>query len=192
MGLRNPKSVRRRMLIILYERYLKDPLDMLSPSDLMEDGTISREDLVANAYYLHDRGLVELMIGYNPPMFAAARITANGIDLVENHYEFNLRFPGDLQETEETLNELPVLIERLVEEADLSPLDGEARKSLLRDVQYLRDEFARPAHRWRHEVIDTVLGWMAEPFDNVDEVLPSLTKIQTLLKTNANRTTDEH
>ena len=36
----------------------------------------------------------------------------------------------------------------------------------------------------RREVIDTVLRWLAEPFDNVDEVLPSLTKIQTVLKTN--------
>ena len=181
MGLHNPKGVRRRMLLILYERYLKDPLDMLSPDVLMEDGTITREDLVPNAYYLNDRGLVELMIGYNPPMFAAARITANGIDLVENQYEFNLRFPGDLQEMEQTLSELPLLVERLVEEADLSPLDGEARKSLLRDVQYLRDEFARPVHRWRHEVIDAVLGWMAEPFENVDEVLPSLTRIRRVL-----------
>ena len=118
----------------------------------------------------------------NPPVSAAARITADGIDLVENHYEFNLRFPGDFQEAEETLSELPLLMERLVEEADLSPLDGEARKSLLRDAQSLRDEFARPVHRWRHEVIDTVLGWMAEPFENVGEILPSLTKIQALLK----------
>jgi hypothetical protein len=182
MGLRNPKGVRRRMLLILYERYLKDPLDMLSPDDLMEDGTITREDLVPNAYYLNDRGLIELMIGYNPPMFAAARITANGIDLVENQFEFNLRFPGDFQEAEETLSELPLLMERLVEEADLSPLDGEARKSLLRDVQYLRDEFARPVHRWRHEVIEAVMGWMAGAFENADEALPSLTKIRGVLE----------
>ena len=182
MGAKNPKSVRRRIMLTLYDRYFKDPLDMLSPEDLMEGGAIVREDLVPNAYYLSDRGLVELMIGYNPPLFAAVRITADGIDLVENHYAFNMRFPMDLEEAVETLNELPLLVERLVEEADLSALDGEARASLIRDVQYLRDEFARPIRRWRREVIDTVMEWIARPFDNADEALPSLAKIRALLE----------
>ena len=45
-AVRHPKSIRRRMLIILYERYQKDPLDMLGPEDLLEDGTLAREDLM--------------------------------------------------------------------------------------------------------------------------------------------------
>lgn len=171
---RHPKSVRRRILEVLYEKYLKDPLDMPAPDDLLEDGTIAREDLVSNAFYLHDRGLIELMIGYAPPMFAAAHISADGIDLVENEFEFNLRFPKLPGQTEEAAREIPQLVERLVAEADFSPLDGEARKCLLRDVQYLRDELARPAVRWRTTVIESVLKWIAEQFDAPDDVLPSL------------------
>ena len=181
MASRNPKSVRRRLLTILYEHYLRDPLDMLAPEDLLADGSILREDLVANTYYLSDRGFVELMIGYSPPMFAAVRITANGIDLVENRFEFNLRFPPEPDELEEALADLPLLVERLVEEADFSPLDGEARKCLLRDVQYLRDELTRPVHRWRREVIATLLDWIGAQVENPDDVLPSLAQIRLRL-----------
>lgn len=158
---KHPKRVRRRILQILYQHYLDDPLEMLSPEDLLADGTIPREGLVPNAHYLNDRSLIELMYGYHPPYFAAARITANGIDLVENEFEFNLRFPPEFNTEETATADIPTLMERLVAEADFSSLDGEARHCLLRDIQFLRDEFARPARRWRKEVILTVLGWIA-------------------------------
>lgn len=151
---------------------------MLAPSDFLADGALRREELAANMHYLHDRNLVELMIGYNPPMFAAARITANGIDLVENRFEFNLRFPPEPGEDEEAMADLPRLMERLVEEAECSPLDGEARTCLLRDVQFLRDEVARPVHRWRVHVIETVLEWIAANFEDPDQTLPSLPGIR--------------
>ena len=185
MRARHPKSVRRRLLLILYQHYLRDPLQMLSPQDILADGTVRREDLLANVYYLHDRSLVELMHGYHPPMFAAVRLTATGVDLVENEFEFNLLFPPTPGELEEKGAALPALVERLVEEADFSPLDGEARKALLRDVQFLRDELARPAARWRRHVIHAVLDWMAEAVDEQDEVLPSLGKIRAILIENA-------
>jgi hypothetical protein len=178
MQFKNPKSVRRRILTILYERYIADPLEMLAPEDVLEDGTVQREDLLANIHYLGDRGLVELMIGYNPPMFAAVRITADGMDLVENRFEFNLRFPPALGELEETMAGVPLLMERLVAEADFSALDGERRKCLLRDIQYLRDELARPVERWRRDVIETVCSWIEDHFKNTDESLPSLPELR--------------
>ena len=103
---------------------------------------MSRESLIPNIHYLHDRGLVELMLGFSAPMFDGARITADGIDLVENTSEFGLRFPQSLDDEEALSAGVPVLMERLVEEADLCALDGEARRALLRDIQYLREELA--------------------------------------------------
>ncbi|MFA6239626.1 MAG: hypothetical protein WC655_01780 [Candidatus Hydrogenedentales bacterium] len=169
-----PKSVRRRLLTILYEHYLKDPLEMLTPEDVLEDGTIPREDLLANIHYLGDKAFVELMIGYNPPWFAAARITANGIDLVENRYEFNLRFPPQPDELESALADVPVLMEQLLQEAEFAPLDGDERKCLLRDILFLRDEVSRPETRWRTRVIETVLKWAEAYFEEPAEHLPSL------------------
>ncbi|MCP4643472.1 MAG: hypothetical protein GY851_23695 [bacterium] len=182
MHTEHPKSVRRRLLLKLYECYLADPLDMMAPNDLMDDGTIKRTGLVANAYYLADRGYVELMTSYNPPMFAAARITADGIDLVENTFEFNLRFPAAPGQEETALEDVPLLIERLVDEAEFSALDGEARTCILRDVQYLRDELARPAARWRMEVIDSVLVWIRGYYDDPVDALPTLPKLEAALE----------
>jgi hypothetical protein len=178
MTTRHPKTVRRKLLRLLYETYQADPLEMLNPGEIVERSGVTRQELVPNMHYLQDRGLVELMLGYNPPLFAAARITATGIDLVENAFEFNLRFPPDLDELERGSAHVPLLIERLTQEADFAPLDGEVRQALLRDVQYLRDELARRPDRWRRDVIETVLGWMQGHFldteERAAEHLPSL------------------
>jgi hypothetical protein len=174
----HPKSVRRRLLKSMYERYQRDPLEMLAPEDFLEDGVVTRANLVASMYYLKDRGLAEVMLGYNPPLFAAARITANGIDLVENHFEFNLRFPPAPGDAETAAAGVPVLVERLVEEGDFVALDGEKRRALLRDVQYLRDELARPVECWRRDVVNTVLDWLAGYTEGLEDALPSLDELR--------------
>lgn len=165
----------------MYEHYQTDPLELLSPSQIQEEAALEREELQPNIFYLYDRGLVELMTSYLPPMFSGARITAEGIDLVENFFEFNRRFPPEMGEYEDRLAEVPILVERLVEEADYSPLDGEKRRSLLRDVQYLRDELSRPVERWRSEVISTVLDWIEGYFRDTGETLESLPQLRRVL-----------
>lgn len=173
--------MRRRILLLLYEHYMRDPLEMLAPDVFMDEGQIARQDLVPNIHYLADRDLVELMLGYNPPLFASARIRPGGIDLVENRYEFNLLFPPEPGAEEEALADIPRLLEELMVQAELSPLDGEARKALLRDVDFLRGEVSRPAYRWRRDVIDTVLGWVETPFPDAGEVLPALPDLRRAL-----------
>jgi len=175
MCAKHPKAIRRRILRTLYDSYVANPMAMLSAEDLVESVLAEHEDIVFNTFYLHDRGLVELMHGYVPNSFSAVRISADGIDLVENHFEFNLRFP----ETPDGLgpdpaDAVPALVMRLLAEADNVPLDGEARRSLLRDVAYLRDELARPVARWRGDVLDAVAKWIAEAVDGDPGALPSL------------------
>ncbi|HOF41500.1 MAG TPA: hypothetical protein PLD73_15630 [Candidatus Hydrogenedentes bacterium] len=179
--------MRRLLLERLYERYMRDPLGSLTPSELLDNTTVDRENLIPNIHYLHDRGLVELMMGFSAPMFDGARITANGIDLVENTAEFGLRFPRQLDDEEALSAEVPILMERLVEEAELSALDGEARRALLRDIQYLRDELARPLHRWRLPVIAAVLDWIDGHFTSSDECLPSFERFRTLIRIHRTR-----
>ena len=178
----HPKTIRRKLLQALYTRYMKDPLDMLGPEDVLEATGLSREDLPANMYYLSERGYIELMHGYRPPMFAGVRLTAKGVDLVENQVAFDCYFPAEPDATELGLAPVPVLIEQLVEEVEFAPLDGEARHALLRDVRFLRDETSRPAHRWRMDVIETVLGWLEAPFGMPEDTLPSITPLRKVLQ----------
>jgi hypothetical protein len=181
MPIRHAKSVRRVLLQTLYQAYFEDPMNVLGPDEFLESGDLDRDALVANMHYLADRGLVELKMGYQPPLFASARITANGIDVVENEFEFELRFPGEVSSADLQAVSVPYLVERLVEEADLSPLDGEARRALLRDVQFLRDEIARPAERWRGNVMVSVLDWIADYERAAGETLPSLQALRAAL-----------
>jgi len=172
----HPKSVRRWILEKLYERYLENPTEMLGPEDFLESGKIDKKQLAANIHYLYDRDFVELITGYNPPLFVATRITPKGIDLIEDSREFDRLFPPFPEGIEEETAEILETIEQLVIEADLTPLDGEVRKSLQRDIQYLRDELSRPARYWRHHVINQILQWIEESTQtlNKNEYMQSL------------------
>ena len=154
---------------------------MLTPDEVLEGCGLTRDELRRNAYYLHERGLIELMRGYNPTLFDATRITVDGIDLLENRLEFDVRFPPEPSESEQEGAKIVLLVEKLVEEADFVALDGEARKCLLRDVQYLRDEVSRPATRWRRNVVKSILEWIEHAVNGQSDALPSLQPLRAEL-----------
>ena len=158
----------------MYNHYQQNPLEMLTPDDLMTGGGISREELIASIHYLSDRGLVELMLGYYPPMFAAARITPDGIDLVENAKEFDLAFPSEPPARDFATADITVLIEQLAEESELTSLDGDDRRTLQRDVRYLREELARPGDRQRLVVVSQLLEGILDSYQRAQaaEMLP--------------------
>jgi hypothetical protein len=181
MSIMTPQAARRYVLQVLYEAYMADPLEMLTPDDFLCRGQITRHGLAVSMHYLRDDGLVEVMLGYRPPLFVSARITTKGIDLVENRYQFDRRFPPELTPESDGLATVPALMEQLVAEADLCSLERGARDGLLRDVQYLRSELARPFHLWRHEVIEHVLDWIAAPFKGDLEEVATLPELREVL-----------
>lgn len=181
--MRDFKSVRRRLLQVLYARYVERPLEMTSPREFEESSDFTPDELAFNMHYLHDSGLVELMMGYHPRLFNAARITAKGIDLVENRFEFDRRFPPEPSDNENALYRIPLLLEELLEEAELCGLGREQRMGLLRDIHFLRDEMARPVEACRYPVVRRVLEWISEPFEGREEELPSLKEIRSIIRT---------
>ncbi len=177
----NPKSIRRTLLLALYARYKADPLEMAGPELLIACAGDDRNTLVFNMHYLADRGLVEMMMGYQPPLFSGARITADGIDLVENRFQLDLRFPPAPDDPEAACAELPALMARLAEEVEFCPLDGELRRALLRDVAWLQDEAARSQEKRRLELILSVLDSMAAACGLAENAPPSLEKVRRML-----------
>lgn len=179
----HPKGVRRRILLVCYEHFHLDPMDMLTPEDFIQDHGFTQKELLANAFYLHDRGMVELSIGFNPPLFAGARITAAGIDLIENPVAFDRLFPAHPEGLEKEFHDIPALLERLIIEAECAPLDGDDRRTLIRDVEFLRDEVARPAIHWRTEVVEALIAWIKSGGEGVaGENLPALEQIEARIK----------
>lgn len=182
----SPKLIRRRILLHLYQQYLADPLHMVTPEDILDKGLVPRDQLAPNAYYLHDRGLVELMVGYKQPLFAATRISPKGIDLVEDTGEFNRIFPEkDTGETQHQHEILSVLL-RVAEEADQAAA-GVRREWLLRDLRRLRDELRMPVEQWHADLVKRLLRWLDDYFDEGAEArLPSLRRLKGLLSENFN------
>ena len=176
----NAKAARRRIMEILYESFLHDPLQMMTPSDIVDAGGISITELVPNAHYLHDRNLIELMIGYNPPLFAATRIAPQGIDLYEDRPEFERMFPPDAVAASVSVGDIVELVIVLVREAEASGLEGRRRDWLLGDIDALRHELVAPEVKWRADVIMARLQWLDGFFED-DEALPSLAKLRAAL-----------
>lgn len=154
---------------------------MAGPEPLMPCAGDDRSTLVFNMHYLADRGLVELMMGYQPPLFSGARITADGIDLVENRFQFDLRFPPAPEDPDSAAAELPALMARLAEEVEFCPVDGEARRALLRDAAWLQDEAARPAARRRLGLVLSVLDSMAGACGSAENAPPALEKVRSMV-----------
>lgn len=181
MNYPHAKALRRQILLFLYARYQADPTEMLGPEVFLNELGFAKADLVFHMHYLNDHGLVELAMGYAPPLFASVRLTGRGVDVVEHPFELDRRFPAAPAGEGDGFGALPVLLERLIEEADCSPLEGEQRRALQRDVLYLREEIARPAAAWRVDVLRAVLDWIAAPLTDPAEDLPSLAAIRNCL-----------
>ena len=177
----NPKVIRRSILEILYDSYQVDPLHMLSPYDLAEHRTVQLEDLTPNCHYLHDRELIEMMVGYKPPMFDAVRIAPPGIELYEDVRAFDKQFPPIATETRGAPNVVPLMMQ-LGREAEVCSLEGVRRDWLLKDMSHLRDELRLPEDEWRADIILRDLSWLEGFFEEGDESeLPALDKLKSIL-----------
>ncbi len=148
MSTPHPKQVRREILELLYDRYQRDPMHSLMPAELYAETSLAPDDITPAAFYLHERGLVELLVGYNPPNFDAIRISPKGIDLVEDRATFNAQFPSKTVENgAETADIMPLLLE-LVDQIDRSSLAGARRSWLLDDLKALRNSVREPMSNW--------------------------------------------
>ena len=174
----HPNSVRRRILRRLYDFYAENPLHMLSPDDLLEDTELRRSDLAFNSFYLHDCGLVEMMVGYNPPLFAAIRISPSGVDLVENDAEFNRRFPAFDSGLDNRREEALQRLYAVLDEVQAAPIRGIRNAWLLDDLKSLRDALREPSEQWDHRLLGILMSGMREYFGgDPGEILPSLSHL---------------
>lgn len=91
----------------LYEFFQEYPYATMELRQLSEDCGIGAKDLNWNMVYLEKCGFVELAKSYAEPPFVSpsAMITAPGIELVEDPYRFDRRFPE--KPVEETKHDAP-------------------------------------------------------------------------------------
>lgn len=176
------KSTRKEILNILYTQYLRDPMKMLTPDDMLGD-TLDRERLAPNVHYLHERGFVELLVGYNAPLFAAVRIAPDGIDLIEDAHRFTQMFSSQGAVTDAVSSETPALVLAIADEVEASSLTNVRKEWLLADLRELRDQLRRPAHERQEIRVSEILQSLDEYFDDdASMYLPSLARLKSALE----------
>jgi len=180
MNASDPKSVRRSIMRVLYESYQHDPLQMMTPSDIADAAALLIDQLAPNCHYLHDRNLIELMMGYNPPLFAAARISPEGIDLYEDRKRFQEYFALGTSHDGAGLRRVVRATFELAEQAEYAPLEGLRKEWLLRDITRLREMLRRPESEWDAAGILNALHWLAG-FE-VSGDLPALADLESMLR----------
>jgi len=106
-----PKEIRKKILEILYSKrsdFFVDPQTLLAPLGVTD------EVLDMEIRYLNEKGFLKIMGKHNGKFlnFAGIKISANGIDLVEDHEEFNKLFTikisnnnfGDVKDSQLNIN----------------------------------------------------------------------------------------
>jgi hypothetical protein len=176
----NPRETRGRILTVLYHTFQRDPLVMMTPSDIADASKLRMDQLAASCHYLHDRSYIELMMGYNPPLFAAARIAPEGIDLYEDRKRFELLFSDVPAVRADLTAQVIPLMTALAREAETSALEGLRRDWLLADVTRLRDLLRRPQETWDYEQIHDALQWLAGQ-SSAELPLPALELLKEVL-----------
>jgi hypothetical protein len=179
MAVRSPRELRGRILTVLYNTFQRDPMVMMTPSDIADAGNLKMDELAANCHYLHDRSFIELMMGYNPGFFAAARIAPEGIDLFEDRKRFVSLFGGSGDAPDPTSEIIPLVL-ALAREAEVVPTNGLKREWLLADISRLRDLLRRPHESWDEAQIANALQWLAGQ-TGPETQLPSLAALEQAL-----------
>lgn len=87
----NNNEIRRKIIEELYNIYEKNHLRNMPKGKLKDKIGVEYNELNRNVNYLKDKGYVTLIMGMGD--YYAAKITADGIDLIESPEEFNTLFP---------------------------------------------------------------------------------------------------
>jgi hypothetical protein len=180
MAVSNPKETRGRILTVLYHTFQRDPLVMMTPSDIADASKLRMDELAASCHYLHDRQFIELMMGYNPPLFAAARIAPEGIDLYEDRKRFERLFSDTTATRADLTMEVIPLMTALAREAESSTLAGLRREWVLADISRLRDLLRRPQETWDFEHIRDAIQWLVGQ-TGAETPLPALAALERVL-----------
>jgi hypothetical protein len=171
----------------LYETYSADPLTVVSPKELESGARIERDELMCNIFYLEERGYVECMKRYGSRLFAVARITPDGIDLVEDPGRLEALF-GDRRDrpTVNVDSEISVdaadTLRRLHLVVYEQDIDADRRNALLDDLRALEFEAGRPADRRRLARISALLEWIHEPLAEVESAVCEIDLLRGLLR----------
>ena len=176
------RAVRRKMLLVLYDAYQTHPHLMLSPKEVMDATDVTHDELVRNIFYLEEHGLVECLKGFGTALFGAAKLTAQGVDVVEDNERLNDLFPVEGGVPAGPSDELSELFERIRIDARNAPLGQEDIDTLTDELEFIQRSLERAQTPERMRKIETVLGWIGDSFDGNESVLRDIDRLIEIIR----------
>ncbi|RKX71729.1 hypothetical protein DRP53_00655 [candidate division WOR-3 bacterium] len=140
------RELRRQILRLLYEKFQEHPYHRILAKEFCEIIGVPLQRLDYNMIYLEEKGYVELQKPREGDVFISARITAKGIDLVEDDFEFDLRFRKDqIEKKADPIHRL----EELKRDVARSRPRSLTKDDLLAEIEELKCELKseRPSYR---------------------------------------------
>ncbi|MBN2620894.1 hypothetical protein JXB22_07360 [candidate division WOR-3 bacterium] len=169
-------KIRRRILEMVFERFKEHPYYRITPSEFKEALGITLKQLYYNVAYLAEKGYLDLQTPLEGSFFVGARITARGIDLVEDELQFDIIFPRPEQlTTPDNVMAGLALIQNSIAVDD--NIQKEAKELLIEGISDIINELNQ--HEPSYSRIKTLLTRIRQRHEDV------ASKISTLLKTPA-------
>ena len=182
MSVAENRVIRRKILLALYEVYQSHPQAMLSPREVMDAADVTHDGLARNIFYLEEHGLVECLKRFGTRPFGAAKLTAKGVDIVEDENKLNELVPINGDAAAGPTDELAELFERIRTDARNAPLGREDIDSLIDELEFVQKLLTRAHTDERAEKIQTILGWICDSFDGNESVLRDIRRLAEILR----------
>jgi hypothetical protein len=179
--------IRRRILEMVFNTFREHPYNRITPKEFKEELGIGLKELYFNVAYLTEKGYLDLQTPLEGSFFVGARITAKGIDLVEDTLQFDIMFPSSehIMTPENIMAELSVIQNSIALEADVSK---ETKELLVEGINDIIDELKQ--HEPSYSVIKTLFTRIKNRHESTAIKISALLKtpvIQKLLLTSARK-----
>ncbi|HIE05231.1 MAG TPA: hypothetical protein EYP58_00355 [bacterium (Candidatus Stahlbacteria)] len=148
------RELRREILRLLFEKFQEHPYHRILANEFCKIIGIPLSRLDYNMIYLEEKGYVELQKPREGDVFISARITARGIDLIEDDFEFDLRLKK--AETKEEEDDALSALDQLKRDVEKSKPRSLSKDDLLAELEELRIELQskKPSYQKVKERLD--------------------------------------
>jgi hypothetical protein len=168
----NPE-IRRKILEFAYKHYQENPYYRIIPNEFKDHLNIHLKELHFNIVYLEEKGYLELQKPIEGSLFVSARITARGIDLVEDEYQMEVHFPNQQGTAQVQINVFKEF-DLIVDKINHSDVIGKNTKELIiEEVREIQKELKKihPSYGRIKEVLGKLRGRDEETGQDVITVL---------------------
>lgn len=171
--------IRRRIIEMVFERFKEHPYYRITPSEFKEVLGITLKQLYYNVAYLAEKGYLDLQTPLEGSFFVGARITAKGIDLIEDDLQFDIIFPRPEQlTTPDNVMAGLALIQNSI--TIVNDIQKETKELLIEGINDLMNELSQPGPSYH--TVKTLVALIRQRHEDTGHRVSALLKTPAIQK----------